>query len=120
MLWVRQGGNRKWKLQCPKGLLHSKCSFKYQDGEDKYRAREMAPCLKCFTGPHLKADTVAPVYNPSTPMPGNGKQRQQNPQKGRRKPHIYYLSNKFVLWKKKEKKKTVGMSGLILAALLHQ
>lgn len=116
MLWGRQGGNRERKVQCLTCLLHSKCSSKYQEGEDKCRAREMAPCLKCITWPHLKPDTVAPVYRPSTPMPGNRKQRQENPGKGRRKPHIYYLSNKFVLWTKK----TVGMSGLILASRLHQ
>lgn len=114
-------GKARWKqeqkLQRLKRLLHSKCSSKYQDGEDKCRLREMAPGLRCFTRPHLKPDTVAPVYNPSTPLPGNGKQSQENPQKGRRRPHIYYLSNQFVLWKKR---KAVGRSGLILASRLHQ
>lgn len=67
-------------------------------------AGEIAPRVKCFTWPLVKPDTVAPVYDPSMPMPGNGKQGQEIPQKGRGKGSYTFIIKGTNLFCRRKKK----------------
>lgn len=88
-----------------------------QGVSNEHWAGEIPPWVKGFTWPFVKSDTVAPVYNPSMPMPGNGKQDQEIPEKGRGKGSHTFIIERTNLFCRRKKS---WLADFILASPRHQ
>lgn len=112
-------GKARWKQGEEITVLLMFAAFQTLQGvSNECRAGEIAPCVKCFTWPLVKPDTAAPIYDPSMSMPGNGKQGQEIPQKGRGKGSYTFIIEGTNLFCRRKKKS--WLVDFILASPVHQ
>lgn len=84
-----------------------------QGVNNKCWAGEIAPCVKCFTWPLVKPDTVAPVYDPSMPVLEMGNRDRRFPRK-EEKTHL--LSKEQICFTEEKS----WLVDFILASPMHQ